>query len=243
MRQIVKTLAVFGFSTLALVLYPSLFLKQRILGTAFVLGDLVDLVLTAPIFFVFFLLIDRAILRAGQSRSSPAIQVLKALALVLYYEGHGIHFAANSVNNLIRDVPISEPVVQSLVNYYDEFLGHQLTNIGLLSLIAAGNMSQLQNPLPHRASTAETYTLLASGTVSGVVLGLSFLEGQFAVPGLVMGLLLLIAILSLLRMRGESLKSHPVSLFSVVGLIVSFVLVALWGIVHGRFVQPSELGF
>lgn len=153
------------------------------------------------------------LLAAGTSRRS---WLMAGVAGVLYTQGHGLHLAANSVNNRIDD---------ESVHLWDEIVGHTLWYAGLALLVIVLARALVTSPL-----TVRRWGWVLAGAF-GLTVATNALEGGTAVPTLVFAV-------------GMCLWSRrlPVPLGRLVLVAYGFggLVVLGYGIRYGGWPQPSS---
>ena len=107
-------------------------------------------------------------------KNRPALRegLLFMLFVGLWVEGQGMHLSANSIGNLLKDMP--EGDVYILTHFYDEVLSHYLWHLGFVGLSGLLLIRQWQNPFatvvsslaPETISAAEALIWLTSTTRS-----------------------------------------------------------------------------
>lgn len=155
-------------------------------------------------------------------RVTRLTKLLFGAAAILYIEGHGIHLAANSINN---QHPTGDAAATA--HFWDEQFGHIYEYLGWwsLTLLVAFAGTTLMKPGVLRIVVALLYgfTLFTNGVEAGLV-------------PLLFGFLAVAVGFSLFRLRGWRIDLLVASALAV-------VLLAIFGIWHGGFPQFSELGW
>lgn len=158
-----------------------------------------------------------ALAAAGAHRRSWVTAFLGAVA---YVNGHGIHLAANSIGNARGDA--------APVHLWDEVLGHLLWYAGLALLVVALVPAVRRAGVPARPAGL----LLALGV--GLTWTTNALEGGTAVPSLVVA--------AALSAWGWRIRGSGAGRLLLAAFPAAAVLLAGWGVLHGGFPAPSELG-
>lgn len=158
-----------------------------------------------------------AALRAGGAGRGS--WTLYLVGVITYVEGHGIHLAANSVGNVSPG---------DLAHLWDEYVGHYLWYGGVTVVFVALGAALGRRPAAHGVVPV----------VLALVVGLTFttnaLEGQTAVPS--------IAISAAFTVWGWVARRGLGRLLAVAFAPALFMLVA-YGVWHGGFPEPTELGW
>jgi len=156
--------------------------------------------------------------------------------------GHGMHLAANSINNLAEELArqgvldITGTDLYSLIYFLDEHLSHTLWHIGILGLASLLIYREWRRPAGVR--TIWWATILA-GLIYGFTSFCIFLEGQTVLLGFPFTIIILIITLIWGR---KKLALQPELSFFFVASLVAAVLFTGWGIYWGGFPQFSEVG-
>lgn len=200
--------------------------------------DAIDLLTPLVLILVYWLLFK-------YSSSEPASlteEILFLLFAVFWVEGHGIHLAANSINNLIHalaergGIDLTGSDLHTLTYFLDENLSHYVWHIGIVGLAALLIYREWRSP-----SGEETiwWATILGGLIYGFTYFVIFLEGQTVPLGLTFALL--VVLFTLIWGRGK-LASHPVLAFFFVSCLVALLLFAAWGLYWGGFPQFSDVG-
>ena len=196
--------------------------------------DALDLLTPLVLIPLYWLLFQAAAATPARRAEEIAFMVLAGVWVL----GHGMHLAANSINNLIGAVPPgSTPVeVSDLVHLYDEVLSHYVWHIGVIGLALLLIYREWRGP--HEVPTTGWMALLG-GVIYGFTLFSVFLEGQTVVLGLpfVAGVVLF----ALTQRRGMASR-RPVLAFFAISSAVALLLFTGWGLYWGGFPQFSDVG-
>ncbi|WP_141968042.1 hypothetical protein [Actinomadura hallensis] len=164
------------------------------------------------------LLTAAAALHTG--RADVRCWALYLVGAVTYVEGHGIHLAANSVGNDTPGIPV--------VHLWDEVVGHYLWYAGTALVFAA-----LARALAARPAPPMRYALIPALVVA-VTWTTNSLEGGTAVMGLVIAAAFTVWGVRARRHLGRTL---------VPAFAPAVVALAVYGIWHRGFPEPTELGW
>ncbi len=231
-----------GISFAALDL-AAVYIKAPIVRPGVTVGDLIDIV--TPVILVFlYALIARGVTTAGPSPGVGVrvLLILGGFALVL---GHGMHVAANSIDDTIARAHVPDP--NGIVDWWDEHVSHFLIDaskvafcLGLTALergLAAaripGSGSSVERG-PDRGGSRRLF--LAGAGAYGFIYFAAGVEGQ-TVP-LLLPFAAAYALWSLLQRR----PFPPVRRFYTLAALVSILLFAAWGIWHRGFPEFSTVG-
>ncbi|MFB4320542.1 hypothetical protein [Actinomadura sp. 21ATH] len=175
-------------------------------------ADWIDLITSYAV-----LLPAAAALRAG--RAGPRTWTLYLAGAITYVEGHGIHLAANSVGNVAPS---------DIAHLWDEYAGHYLWYGGLTLVFVALAAALATRPAP----TGPWPAVLA--LLTGLTFTTNALEGQFAVPALLLS--------AAFTAWGWTTRRHLGRLLAIAFAPALLMLIA-YGIWHQGFPEPTELGW
>ncbi|TDC97822.1 hypothetical protein [Actinomadura sp. 7K507] len=164
------------------------------------------------------LLTAAAALHTGQADRRSGIVFL--VGAITYVEGHGIHLAANSVGNDTPGIPV--------VHLWDEVAGHYIWYAGLALVFAA-----LARTLAHRPAPPWPLALVLALTVA-LTWTTNSLEGGTALMGLIIA-----AAFTAWGLRTR----HHLGRILIPAFAPAAVALAVWGIWHRGFPQPTDLGW
>lgn len=210
--------------------------------------DLLDLALVMPVYavsLVFFYLY----LFGEPGASKTKLGGIFLFFVILFFEGHGMHFAANSINFQLAAVsgnpgaPSSGPA--NLVFFLDEILSHLFIFIALLGLFALALVAE-HRPERGALSRSSRWKIGLIGLLQGVFLILFALEARLAVPMVVWAIAVLLGIsYSTGLNRGELsryLQGRPLTTYIYYSSISSVLGFILYFVVTGTLDEPSNLG-
>ncbi len=156
--------------------------------------------------------------------------------------GHGMHLAANSIDNLIEGlakngtVDVTGTGIYQLTYFFDEHLSHYLWHIAILGLAALIIYREWRQPAGVKT------TWWASGAASflyGITLFLIFLEGQTVPLGL--PAVVIMALVTLIWGR-KRIAQQPLLAFFGIACCLAVLLFVGWGLYWGGFPQLSDVG-
>lgn len=207
------------------------------------IGDMIDLVLMAPFlalssYSLYKIIGSTSVLSKTKKRM---LELLIVLSFLLLFMGHGIHFAANSIHNLIDQGGAAvSPDIFSLVYFYDEILGHKISYSGLFGLIVSGLLLESAHA-PREVSEMEIVAIGGSGLLLGLGLSLAFIEGQSIIELLILAVFIIAGILLRPMKLKLSFRETPYGTFILISMISMILVSLVYLSVFGGFIQPSEL--
>jgi hypothetical protein len=228
----------------------SVYLKGPAWRAGLTAGDLVDIAATYTLVALCAWVASGLLGRPGggsaAARPRGWIAAILSLSAITFVLGHGVHLAANSINDMISHAGLGDPT--GLVDWWDEHVGHDLIDAGSLGLCVG--LTSLERSVPQTpwilgaGGGARIFFLL--GALSyGFIYFASSVEGQtviFLLP--FAGLYLLWALLSghggARRRTGGG--GTTVRSFYAVAFVVAGALFAIWGIWHRGFPEFSSVG-
>lgn len=208
-------------------------------------ADLIDLVITAPLYLISLALLHEQFLKGNASRRLR-LTFLVLTGVFLY--GHAMHVTANAIDTFstkIRDYNSLLPSdTYALIYFLDETLSHLILFLSRYSLFACLLLLETRY-LSSATSSRPQKLAVGVGVLFGLWEAMVFTEGQkvLLVP-------LLVAALGglwvwLWRQSGSAftsfLKTGPVTSF-VAGLLPSILVgLGVYALIVGGFTEPSEL--
>jgi len=176
----------------------------------------------------------------GESRRVEEIAFMVLAAL--WVLGHGMHLAANSINNLVENlaknlqIDIIGSDIHTLIYFYDEKLSHYLWYSGILGLMALLSFREWKRP---SNQITVWWMVILAGFIHGFTLFCVFLEGQAVALGLPF-----IAIFTLLVLiwGRKKLSNQPLLAFFLIACMLALSLFLGWGLYWGGFPEFSEVG-
>ncbi len=166
-----------------------------------------------------------------QYRSSPQLGRGEALAFILlmavWIDAHGMHLAANSINNFIDD-----PSARGgdLIHFWDEVLSHYLWHAAMIGLLVLALARQWRFPLALPMTVVDLAAVGAAAALYGVTLMIVTAEGQ--TPLLMVPAAAVIAVAVARHSRGR-LRLEPVSAFALWADLLALALLAAWFVYWG----------
>jgi len=200
--------------------------------------DALDLLTPLVLIPLYWLLFKSAAADESNKIEEVAFMVLSAVWVM----GHGMHLAANSVNNLAETLASNQVIditgtdIYKLTYYIDEHLSHYIWHIGVLGLAALLIYREWKRPA---GIATRWWTTGIAGFIYGFTYFCIFLEGQTAMIGFPFAVV--ITLMTLISGR-QRLKQQPLLAFFFVACLVATLLFAGWGLYWGSFPEFSDVG-
>ena len=200
--------------------------------------DVIDLLTPLVLIPVYWLMFRRA----SQRQANLTEEVLFVIVASVWVLGHGMHLAANSIDNLIEGLAkkgvldVTGSAIYQLAYFTDEHLSHYFWHIGMIGLAILILYREWVAPSIQSPVWGLTW---AAGVIHGFTLFCVFLEGQTVLLGL--PFTGLITLTTLLWGR-KKIKEMPILAFFFVSCLLAFVLLVGWWIYWGGFPQFSDVG-
>jgi len=225
-------LIVLGFSYFCIIILPYL-----IFGFGFIYGiisypDLIDLLLYPPIIGLLFYLTWRNL-----EVKSEFLNYLFILLFAIHFVGHGLHWAANALNETMKYYGNVAESIHSYAYFLDEFLSHKImyyTAIGMLLLIL-----YVSKDLSSKLLIKEKLIAELSSLIYGFSITISFIEGQSPYEAILFGVIILLAPILYTRKIKEIYEKPFIRYFFHLGFWIILWASLYFVIFHG-FPQPSE---
>jgi hypothetical protein len=156
--------------------------------------------------------------------------------------GHGMHLAANSINNLVGALAKSQGIdiiaseIYTLIYFYDEHLSHYIWHIGILGLTSLLIYRAWRRPA---GEATAWWAVVLAGLVYGFTLFCLFIEGQTALLGYPFALI--ITLLALIWGR-KKLAQQPILAFFLIACLAAAALLTGWGLYWTGFPQFTDVG-
>ncbi len=160
----------------------------------------------------------------------------------LWVLGHGMHLAANSIDNLMESMAKTQQMdilgssIYTLTYFMDETLSHYIWHAAILGMIVLLGYHDCR----YKSNfTTVWWVTILSGILYGFSLFAIFVEGQSVALSLpVTAIFLLLALI----FRVRSLSGKPLLAFLFVSTGVALLLFIGWGLYWGGFPEPSAVG-
>ncbi len=156
--------------------------------------------------------------------------------------GHGMHLAANSINNLAENLAknqildITGTNMYTLTYFLDEELSHYLWHAGVLGMIALLSYCEWRGSANLATSWRVT---IPAGILYGFTCFCVFLEGQTVLLGL--PFTLVFSLITLIWGR-KQFSRKPLLAFFFVTCLAAVILFTGWGFYWGGFPEFSAVG-
>lgn len=197
--------------------------------------DILTPLVLLPVYWLLF----RNITMEEPSRQE---QIAFVFLSALWASGHGMHLAANSINNLVDNLAknqtfdITGTDIHTLIYFFDERLSHYLWYSGILGLAALLSYRDWKHPA---STSTKWWVVILAGIIHGFTIFCVFLEGQVVLLGLPFTI---IFILSVFFGGRKKLSHKPLLAFFSITCLVAFILFLGWGLYWGGFPELSEVG-
>lgn len=224
-----------GIAFISLILLPSIIGKEVDLRIGYVgIEELLAIVL--PFLWVLSVFISfNKISFRPKEKSFFYLLIIGIIFLIL---GQGVHLTGNFLNDHIF---LEEGIVgkaKDAAYFYDEVLGHYLFLIGYLIIISAFLLEQYNYIC---LLYSHFKSLIFIGTLNGVAMAISVIEGQVVELTLIYSIIVLAIILRSDLKGGYKTRKFCLYYFEIV-LLASTLSIILWGIINGGFPQFTEIG-
>ncbi len=217
-------------------------LQNLVAGTDIYSAHFADLVLQVPLMTMSLtgLLFSIRSESGLQTAFSKVLVCTLIASTVILFEGHGIHFAANSLAAQMDHSKVGKKLA-ALNYFYDEQLGHWLTFIGLSGVLLSAFALECKAPNIRKCNAADSMLILCSGMFSGVVSTIVALEAQSA--WLMMLMFAAIALGSYKFHRGKkSIGTYPLGIYLMVLLATAICVLVFWLLRFHSLMEPLKGG-
>lgn len=196
--------------------------------------DLLTPLVLIPLYWVMF--------RTSKHEEPDRRADLAFMALAsLWVLGHGMHLAANAIDNLIEGLANQQVLdikgtdIYTLTYFLDETLSHYIWHLGIIGL------ATLIIYREWRYSPKEKMTLWATilaGVLSGITYFCIFDEGQTVALGL--PFTMIITLWTLFWGRKKMAKK-PILAYFLITCMTAFILLTGWGLYFGGFPEILDV--
>jgi hypothetical protein len=183
-------------------------------------GDWVDLVTPLAV-------VGTAVLVLAELDPPPAVFAVALVAAAAYVDGHGIHLAANSVDNLHPTGAVGHKA-----HFWDERFGHFEWHAGWFALLGAICLAERSRSRPAAIPRGETIAVV-------VLLGFSLFTNT--VEGGTWPLEL--AATAVFVAWALSERRRPLLRVVATSFAIGAALIGVWAVWHGGVPQFSQLGW
>ncbi len=200
--------------------------------------DVLDLLTPLVLIPIYWILFEYTASGESDRADRLTFMVLSSIWVL----GHGMHLAANSINNLAEGlakkqmIDITGTDIYTLTYFFDEHLSHYLWHIGIVGLASLLIYREWRHPAGDKITGWAT---VLSGLIYGFTIFCTFLEGQTVPLGL--PFTIIITLLTLVWGR-RKLAERPIYAFFFVACLVAVVLFTGWGLYWGGLPQFSDVG-
>lgn len=177
---------------------------------------------------------------AARVESNATEDLAFMLFAAIWVLGHGMHLAANSVNNLAGSlaekggIDITNTDLHTLIYFYDEHLSHYVWHLGIVGLAALLIYHEWRRPA---GITTLWWAIGLAGFIYGLTFSIIVLEGQTVPLGFPFAVA--ISIMTLIWGR-QRLEKQPLLAFFFVAFLVAALLFTGWGLYWGGFPEPTD---
>jgi hypothetical protein len=200
--------------------------------------DVLDILTPLVLIPIYWLMFKFAV----NDRPGLAEEIAFVVLAAIWVEGHGVHLAANSIDNLIdalarnpaTDVKGSD--VYRLVFFFDERLGHYVWHLGMLGLAALLIYLERYHAVE---SVTNWWSSIAAGIVYGFTYFCIFIQARTVFMGLPFAIMVVLAALLLDR---KKLPLRPLLAFFFVASLVAVLLIGGWWLYWGGLPQFTTVG-
>ena len=196
--------------------------------------DMIDIFVYPPIMGYLFYMIYNEVFREYNGLVSP----LYFLAVVLHFEGHGFHWAANALNVMMEHAGISG-VVLKYAFLLDEIISHKMMFHAFIVIL----LIILYMATKYRIGESENALkyMFPAGILFGFSLSAAMVEGQSPYE-LIITCIIILLIITLTPYGGFSrVKRNDVLAFLFSMALFSLVLAGAYYAIFKGFPQPSEI--
>jgi len=196
--------------------------------------DLLTPLVLIPLYWVMFKY-------TNNGESNRAEEIVFMVLASLWVLGHGMHLAANAIDNLAEGLAkqqvldITNSDIYALTYFMDEHLSHYLLHFGIAGL--AVFLIYREWRYPAREEMTWWATILA-GIISGITYFSVFDEGQTVPLGL--PFTFIVTVFTLIWGR-KNVSGQPVYAFFFIACLTAFVLLAGWGLYWGGFPEILDV--
>ncbi len=178
---------------------------------------------------------------AARDRRVPLAWVLLATAAITYAFGHGIHLAANSIQDALDRTGGRD--AWGVAYLWDERVGHHLVDAARILFVLVLTWLEGSSPAPadrHRPTGWMRAIFPAGALAYGFIYFATAVEGQTV--ALALPFTLGYAVWGMSRRSWGGAAWAPARLFFTAASIVSLILFVIWGIWHRGFPEFTRTG-
>lgn len=161
---------------------------------------------------------------------------------VLHFTGHGFHWAANALNETIKNAHSSVPSMVSEYAYFlDEIASHYImypTFLLMLLLLLVGNLSQTSANSQQKIKVK----LIIPSVIFGASYFVSSAEAQLPYLTIIFAILFLVVIFAYSKKKETiDLNKYTFALFILESSIVILITALVYWLLFPGFPEPSEI--
>lgn len=197
--------------------------------------DLLTPLVLIPLYWLMFR-------EGGSERSSKTGEVIFMILAGLWVLGHGMHLAANSINNLAEGlarkqvVDITATTIYELTYFLDEYLSHYIWHFSIWGFAALLVNREWKHPA---GAITNWWLAIPAGMIYGFTKFCVFLEGNTVMMSLPFAVIFTLGTLIWGR---KKLVSQPILAFFFIAFLVTTLFFIGWGLYFGGFPPFSEVG-
>ncbi len=227
MQKITKIIILIGFG-LFIGLDVPYFIE--ILFQIKLIADIMDIIFVFPL----YLLGTYALYRIFNPEST-SLQYFYIFSIGLFLEGHGFHWAANAIHNMMTPGEAGF----NMAYFLDEVAGHIILFSG--SFLTLVSLCLMQHRRKIKIEKDDKLWLILSSLPFGFFLAIGFIEGQVIYIFLPTTVLLFIFLLYYYIKSKIDFEEEPLNFFIFLTSIVIIILSFIYYLIFGSFVQPSQI--
>lgn len=240
MKRLTILLLIFSVGAVLIKIAPVFVFGFKVIGGGLCPNDFLDILIWAPFIVVMFFFITKDISSEAGGVGTSVLLLLILLGAA-FFEGHGIHFSANAIHNMLSGETVGQGF-SDLIYFYDELLGHWITDVGFFGILGVLFLVELRakDKKKQKTSTGELISLIIAAILFGFYAGSAALESQTA-PEVLIYFIAIIVIFALASLFGKrELKKQRLGLFMCgAGLVVTIAYIIYW-IIFGGLIEPSQ---
>ncbi|MEX0567643.1 MAG: hypothetical protein Q6363_000585 [Candidatus Njordarchaeota archaeon] len=232
-KNVLMLLSLYVAMYFLIIIFPYIIFGFKIESGLVSMPDLIDLVFYPPVFGVLLFVIYESVKSDNQPKY---IKYIAFIMLVIHFEGHGLHWAANAIDVLVYGNSSIPKEIADFAYFLDEILSHKIMFGGILGFFFVlfvidirYNKYKKYNPV---------WGLL--GIVQGLLFTISFIEGQFIIDAMI---IVAVFLVSMFVIHGKDIlkaRDKPMCWFVLLFLISMYIWAILYVLIFGGLYQPSE---
>jgi len=238
MNEIEKSLWSLSLSYLFILIIPYL-----IFGFSFTPGfisipDLIDILLYPIVIGYIFVRLYHCLFKDHEDRT---LRFMYLLSIIVHFEGHGFHWAANAINETIIHIGADTPeTIANYVYYLDEIVSHKIMYLSLFAILYIILYLAIKYDLSVKENAIKS--MLIPSLILGFSLPVTMIEGQSPYELIICASIVLIIILTeIFRSGWRKISNNLLLSLLLITSATSIVLMVIYYIVFNGFPQPSEI--